>query len=321
MLKRSPFQSKQSKKMEFEAIGSDEIGVIYLLKRGGISPSENPQDMQEMIQRQAEATLIFLQGVRQLAERDGITTEQARERLFPTKEPPKTMNDGESSAIVLKEPEIVVDEVDLYDVLDPAQAKNLILNQENAREVAIRSATLFIQNRLLYPIVLTQDAKVKNTELSIEPLRFGVAIGNKFKIEEVTIEVTEEADFDSESIAVSSLPQGFDAGTVGFLLDATGRPKTGDDQWTEEMTRKHLMEDQISLIYAFYQSEIGVKTDASDDDETEGNLTSKTKSLNSSSTSTESRSTGEKSTGESRAMGFGTSGSTPKTLETSPIGS
>lgn len=316
MLKRSPFQSKKSQKLEYEAIGTEETGVIYLLKRGGISPSENPQDVQEMIQRQAEATLIFLQGVRQLAERDGITTEEARQRIFPTKTAEEEEEEKRTGLAV------VVDEVDLYDVLDPAQAKNLILNQENAREVAIRSATLFIQNRLLYPIVLTKDVKAKATELTIEPLRFGIAIGNKFKIEEVTIESKEEADFDSEAIDITAIPQSFEAGTVGFLLDATGRVKVGDEQWTDEMTRKYLMEQQITLIYTFYQSEIGVKTKIDgDDDGTEGNLTSMTKSLNSSSISTESRSTGEKSTGESKAMGFGTSGSTPKTLETSPIGS
>lgn len=314
MLKRSPFQSKKSKVMEFEAIGSEETGIIYLLKRGGISPSENPQDVQEMIQRQAEATLIFLQGVRQLAERDGITTEQARQLIFPTKTAEQEALEKETGLAVVN------DEVDLYDVLDPAQAKNLILNQENAREVAIRSATLFIQNRLLYPIVLTKEVKAKSTptSLAIEPLRFGVAIRNRFRFGDVTIESTEEADFDSESIEVTSIPQSFEAGSVGFLLDATGREKVGDEQWTDEMTRKYLMEDQITLIYAFYQSEIGVKAEVN---ETEGNLTLTTKSPNSSNTSTENQSTGEKSTGESKAMGFGTNGSTVKTLATSPIGS
>lgn len=306
MLKRSPFQSKKSQKMEYETIGSEATGVIYLLKRGGISPSENPQDVQEMIQRQAEATLIFLQGVRQLAERDGITTEQARERIFPTK-----TADGEGEVAV-------ADEVDLYDVLDPSQAKNLILNQENAREVAIRAATLFIQNRLLYPIILTSEAKPKSTALSVEPLRFGVAIGNRFKFGNETIESKDEADFDSETIEVSAIPQTFEAGAVGFLLDATGREKVGDDQWTDEMTRKYLMEEQITLIYQFYQAEIGVKAEV--DEETEGNLISKTKSLSSSNTSTESQSTGMKSTGESKAMGFGTSASAVKTLESNPIG-
>jgi hypothetical protein len=315
MLKRSPFQSKKVNTMQFKAIGSDETGIIYLLKRGGISPSENPQDVQEMIQREAEAALIFLQGVRQLSERDGITSEQARQLIFPTKTAEQKALEKETGLAV------VVDEVDLYDVLDPAQAKNLILNQENAREVAIRSATLFIQNRLLYPIVLTKDVKAKATALSIEPLRFGIAIGNKFKFGDVTIESTEEADFDSESIDVSSMPQSFEAGSVAFLLDATGREKVGDDQWTDEMTRKYLMEDQITLIYAFYQTEIGVKTEVDDDGKTEGNSTSMTKSPSSSSTSIENPSTGEKSTGESKAMGFGTIASTQKTLATSPIGS
>lgn len=311
MLNRNPFQTKTTKKLEFESIGTEETGVIYLFKRGGISPSENPQDVQEMIQRQAEATLIFLQGVRQLAERDGISSEEARRRIFPEKTAEQEEEENRTGLTV------VADEVDLYDVLDPVQAKNLILNQENAREVAIRAATLFIQNRLLYPIVLVKDAKAKATNLEIEPLRFGVAIGNKFKIGDVTIESTEEAGFDSELIEVSALPQAFESGTVGFLLDATGRVKMGDDQWTEEMTRKYLLEQQITLIYEFYQSEIGLAS--KEDQETEGN--SKTKSLSSSNTSTESRSTGEKSTGESRAMGFGTTGSTPKTLEVSPIGS
>lgn len=299
-MKNNPFQSAK-KRLEIVPVGSADSGVIYLAKRGGITPAENPIDVQEAMKRQTEATLIFLQAVKNCAAKDGISQADAREKIFPT-----TRADGSQ-----------VEGADLYDYLEPEQSARLIGLQEDARSIALQASTLFIQNRLAYPIILTADAKAKSNQIEIEPLRFQVAIGNKFRLGEIVVEVIEPAGYDDEILMVQPLPQALHAGDVGFLLDVTGREKIGDAEWTLQCTKQYLLEPQINAIYDFYQQEIGIPATNATEAEPGNSMKTLPDLPNS---STETRSTGAKSTGASKATESPTIDSTTKTLETSPIG-
>lgn len=315
-MKNSPFQTTK-KKLEIVSVGDAETGVIYLAKRNGITPNENPVDMQESMQRQTAATLIFLQAVKNCAEKEGISRAEARELIFPSPKPPAVAPTTETSAtsaiVVAEKPK----SADLYDYLEPEQAAKLISLQEDSRHVALQAATLFLQHRLAYPIVVTADAKAKSNLLEIEPLRFQVASGNRFKLDDTVIEVAEAASYEVESLVLEPLSQKVVTGTVGFLLDVTGREKLGDPEWTHEHTRSYLTEAQIEAIYRFYQEEIGIAS-KSDESATEGNSTTISPDLLN--INIENLSTGAISTGESKVTESEMNGSTPKTLEVSPIG-
>jgi hypothetical protein len=106
-MKRNPFGQKQ---LEILPVGNTQTGVIYLAKRHGITPAENPVDMQEAMKRQTEATLIFLQAVKNCAEQEGLSNAEARNRLFPTKQEDGTIAEG----------------ADLYDYLTPQESARLM---------------------------------------------------------------------------------------------------------------------------------------------------------------------------------------------------
>lgn len=310
MMKHSPFQTKKRTVIEIEAIGDESTGIIYLAKRGGITPAENPVDLQESIKQESEATLIFLEAVKACAVRHGISNADARKRIFPEPVPGKTLPDGTVVKAVQPEGD------DLYDYLEPREIAQLISLQTESRDVAIRAATLFIQRRLTYPIVVTEDAKEKLNQVAIEPLRYQVTTGNEFKFDGTLITASEPMDFDTVILMTEQLPRKLIAGEVGYLLDRFGQIKFGDPNWTLEDTRLYLQESQINAIYDFYKSEIG--QGPAPKDAGEENL--KMLSPSSQSTSIETLSTGVKSIGASKATASATIDSTPKTLATSQTG-
>jgi hypothetical protein len=315
MMKHSPFQTKKRTVVEIEAIGDESTGIIYLAKRGGITPAENPVDLQESIKRESEATLIFLEAVKACAVRHGISNADARKRIFPEPTPDKTLPDG----TIVKG--VAVDGDDLYDYLEPSEIAQLISLQSEGREVALQAATLFIQRRMAYPIVVTENAKAKLNQIAkiaIEPLRYQVVTDNNFKLGETIIAACEPVGFDAETLMTSQLPRDIAAGEVGYLLDVSGQIKIGDPNWTLEDTRSYLQETQINAIYNFYQSEIGRGPVKKDDADGEENL--KMLSPSSPSTSSETPSTGVKSIGASKATASVTIDSTPKTLAISQTG-
>ncbi len=329
-MKKSPFSV--NKKLEIVPVGSVDSGVIYLLRRGGITPNESPVDLQEATRRQAEVTMILMQAVKNCSEKEGISQKEARERVFPTPrislydlvsvelaealelsmtdavqacilkddcdlahareklipnrartnfakylDPEKAaaFNAAIEQAIVqssspersaqeakkliyeaLLRPDVeVVEEADLYDYLTPDQTTKLLNLQEDGRNTAIMAATLFIQKRLAYPVILTSEGKAKAVQLEIEPIRFPVCAGNAVRFGDYTAEIAGEVTYDSEILPIKALGQKLPA-SVGFLLDISGREKIGDESWTIDDTKTYLTEQQIQAIFDFYQREV-----------------------------------------------------------------
>jgi hypothetical protein len=300
-MRHNPFQtSGRQQAATIVPIGTQETGIIYLERKMGIAPVENPVDMAEAMQRQTETTLIFLQAVKNCATKEGISQAAARKKIFPEpKKPELPATPVNGNGALVKVEVMDEEEVDLYDYLEPEQVVKLIGLRENSREIELQAATLFIQHRLAYPIVLRSEAQPGAELIEIEPLRFQVAVGNKFRFGSVILEATGAAGYDEATLTVKSVPLLLSAGSAGFLLDVTGREKLGDPEWTIEDTRRYLLEAQIQEIFHFYEQETGLAT-KKDDDAPEGNLT---KTLPASPTiSTESQSTGEQSIGESKVL-------------------
>ena len=411
-MKYSPFRTSKKRQIEFAEIGSPERGTIYLVKKGGIAPAENPADVKQALQDQTEATIIFLQAVKNCAAQEGISQSDARTKIFPSGQSTdlnqyldptqalqlvqllkkavsacanregitwdvakrKVMLIKAASAIQVVgqndiydflEPdeisivtdlqskaeqayqqqntvradiakdqiqhmirELVVQDVDLYDYLTPEQAVKLINLKGDEQDTALKAATLFIQNRLAYPIIVNATAKPKVNQLEIEPLRFTVAIGNQFRIGDVIVDATDVANYDAETLTITPLPQQIQAGAVGFLLDMTGQERLGDPDWTIDHTRQYLLEPEIQAIYEFYKEEAGIavnKTEApalnSADDSVAGAAGNSMMILpDSPNTSIKTPSTGLVSTGESSPLVSTTNGSTPIILEASLTG-
>lgn len=216
--------------------------------------------------------------------------------------------------------------VDLYDYLEPEQAASLVGMQDNARKIKLEAATLFLRYRLAYPIVVTEDAGTRAGILKIEPLRFPVAIGNRFRVDDIMVEADDAATFDDEEIRVKPIARGIKKDEVGFLMDVlTGMERLGSPEWSEKDTMRFLTEDQVAGIHQFYLQESGQeqedKTAAIAGSEPENlNPTLMMKSEESPSTLAATLSIGAASSGSSNAPESETTGLPATTLGVNLIG-
>lgn len=240
-----------SPKTEIRAIGTPDIGIIHLTSKGGISPNENPVDLQAAGTRQARTQLIIQNAIKNLAEKENISKAAARKRLFDL--PIKDATQAGSAADV----EVVEEDVpSLYDYLSPEEATELLNLREDTASIAIKAATLFIRYRVVYPVQLSVSAKAKATSIAAE-LGFPIADGQKLKFGYQKVEVDGAHDVGAEEIAVKSLKNPIEEGAIGYLCEfESGKLKVGDAEWSEDDTRSHLTEELILRIYDFYQQEL-----------------------------------------------------------------
>lgn len=323
-MKFSPFQ--QVRRPEIVPIGTEETGIVYLLKRKALTPNENPVSRQELANNQRELSLIFFQAAKNLAETEGKSDEEAIALVFPQKNADGTVSDGLS----------------IYKYLSPEQISRLIELQSVSADVPIKAATLLIRHRIAYPVILSERASAKETRLDVDPLWFPLQIGDRIKYDNLIVTVSDNADIGADSIKVESLPGNLDKKSVGFLLDfETGSEKIGTrkkgvpdalapeerkeiidvltksgmsvDQvrktldainqaledraygWSYNDTRNLLTEEQINAIHEFYQVEEGAIVA---DQVVEGKSQSSNPSKALPEASNNPVSTGERSTGD-----------------------
>ncbi|MBE9178595.1 hypothetical protein IQ268_08490 [Oculatella sp. LEGE 06141] len=233
-------------KTEIRAIGTPEVGIVHLLKRGGISPCENPVDLQEAGNRQAKVQLILQQAIKRLAQEEGISKSEARKRLFAM--PTKDAADGSATDEEMPS---------LYDHLSADEAADLLNLREDTASTAIKAASLFIRHRVAYPVQLVVPAKATSTSLTVEPLSFAIADGQKIKFGYLKVEVDGAHEVGAEVVTIKSLAQNLADEAIGYLCEfETGKLMIGDADWTEDHTRECLTEELIIRIYNFYQAEM-----------------------------------------------------------------
>jgi hypothetical protein len=233
-----------SPKSEIRAIGTLDSGIIHLEKKGGISPNENPIDLQEAGTRQAQMQLMLQGAIKRLAEEKSITKGEARKQLFAM--PVRDAETGEQSA---------EDVPSLYDYLSPEESALLISLRDDTAAIAIKAATAFIKYRVAYPVQVSGFAKAKAESASVQPLSFPIESGRKIQFGYKKITVRSVAEAGDESLNFEALSDRLEEGAIGYLCGENGKIFFGNPMWTELDTRECLTEDLITRIYNFYQAE------------------------------------------------------------------
>jgi hypothetical protein len=231
-------------KTDIRAVGNSEVGIIHLQSKGGISPNENPIDLQKVSSQQAEVQLMLQKAIARLAQQEGISKAEARKQLFA-----QPVRDAQTGA------ETEDDTLSLYDHLTIEETRELFQLQTNQSETALRAAALFIRSRVAYPVQLAAEVKVKAKQLQVEPLSFAIDDGQQIKFGSVTVTVKGVHEEGCELIDVLDC-QAISKGKIGYLCErGSSKVKIGDPEWTADDTEDCLTEGLIGKIYEFYQQE------------------------------------------------------------------
>jgi hypothetical protein len=294
---RIPFATK-STEIAYAAISDDKGSTVYLLKRGDICPAEDPEELQFRVRQKSRSTALYFKAVEAFKEANQCTHKEARDEFLS-----------------------VGAKGDLYEWLSADDIAELIELESSAKDVSYHVATLFLQLRLLHPIVISGLCPEGSNILQVEPLNTLLHRGDVIRIDRQRVVVTADADYDDQRIQVEAIKADLVVGTVGFLMDGRSE-KVGSPDWTIEDTRAYLTGSQIETIYAFYIEEDSARYPALPEAESmdliEGNPE---KSLPPSSDMLPATpSTGRRSIGASKATGSETIDSTEKVLVSSPAG-
>ena len=321
MTKLLPFVNKPAE--EIEVVGNENTGLLYLLKRHGVTPNENPSDFQEQQKKQQKFLLRLNKRIKELAREEKVPVHVMRKRVMGAEAPEKSADEEGSTAVEV----VDTDEQRMFDYLDEQTTELLFNLQEDKAKLAIRAATYMLKYRVVFPIVSLSNAVPGSKNLFIESVQAPIEAGTviKFgptKFVKVTETLTPSYEA-GETLIIDELPFELKEHDVGFLcIPGTRRLQIGCD-WIEEHTRDLISEELISLLFNFYQKEAGIVTDfdeandeeGADSSEDEGNL------LNPSNEPLPiPSSTGETSTTVSNGSESETNGSATKTLVTSQLG-
>lgn len=220
---------------EVIAIGDENVGIIYLEKRGFISVGERMEiDEYELSRNKAQIAATKL--IKTIAEDKGISFEAAKELLSPKPVDGVTVDNGD----------IIYDYAERF-----AELQSLSAIHSNTLAVAI--ATILIQYRAAYPVQIDYDAAINATALDIVPQSINFRNKQQIAFGSVKVTVKGNQSSDVSVIQVEPIEQPLAEGDIGFLVD--GRKYiVGSDEWTIEDT-KALDENLVSAIYDFYQNE------------------------------------------------------------------
>ncbi len=242
---------------EVVAIGDENIGILYLEKRGFISVGERMEiDEYELSRNKAQIAATKL--IKTIAEDKGISFEAAQELLSPKPVDGVTVDNSD----------IIYDYAERF-----AELQSLSTIHSNTLSVAI--ATILIQYRAAYPVQIDYDAAINATALDIVPQPINLRNKQQIAFGSVKATVKGNQSSDVSVIQVEPIEQPLAEGNIGFLVDGR-KYVVGSDEWTTEDT-KSLDENLVSAIYDFYQNErLGrVKPEpvaTTEGDETEGEL-------------------------------------------------
>ncbi len=227
---------KKSSKSQIVAVGDDNIGCIYLERRGCITVGER-MSIDEHETRRQKAGIIAAKLVKRISVDKGISIEEAQNLLSPKKANPDEA-EVDNSAIV-------------YDYIEDFTELNT-LSALDGVSVATAIATIFIQNRVAYPVEIIASAKLNATKLSVAPVPFYLKDKQQIKFGSCLVTVKGNHDVDSELISVHPISERLEPG-AGFLY--TGRRyQVGTEEWGEKDT-KELDEGLITEVFNFYQNE------------------------------------------------------------------
>lgn len=330
MRKFSPFI--RTPKPVIVPVGNESTGIVYLLKKEGLSPCENPVDMQQASRKQAQTTALIYEAVRAYAEKHGVPEAIARDIVLSAKpslnavdylsEPSKAqyhklidevaktyaekadIDPGKAKAEVIQAMTPVVGgaDVNLFEYLSKESTAAYLELVGDTRDLPYRAATLMLKYRTCYPVELAVTAKAKDDVWKVKPLNCGFQKGDRVRMGNTLVTITAAAEAGDTELAIEPAGIGFPAEMVGFKLDfETGSELHGIPDWSESDTAEMLLESQIQAIYRFYQSEAGQLSDEEVDEAADlGN--SQSRLTGSMDLPAHQSSNGNNSTGESNAQ-------------------
>ena len=239
---------------EIHTIGNENIGLIYLEKRASISVGER-LEIDEYESGKRKAQILATKLIKRIAKDKNISFSEAQELLSPSSE----------NGVAVDNSDIVYEYAEDF-------AELQAISNIDGNSVAIAVATIFIRNRVAYPVNVIFDADINATLLDINPLPFPLKANSQIKFKDTSATVKVNHLSDVESITVEPISDPIADGSVGFLF--TGKKYVlGSDEWTIEDT-KSLDENLVSAIYEFYQNErlgwIKPPEQPATDSETEG---------------------------------------------------
>jgi hypothetical protein len=315
MLKRNPFGKS---KTEIIPLHIPNEKTIYLKRVGAITPHINPVDLQELMRKRAEISAIILESISSYQKQKGVDEQSARDAFFPQQ------NNG-NAAIVPANPMDYLDIGSKTRLLE-LQADNAIsADDSTVSQIQIRAATLLLQYRLAYEIVVTETPKKNARSLQVEEPWFDLSQGDHIRFPGSELTVTEPYNPETGTITIAGFTQSIEAGSVGFLVNGKDYV-IGNEDWTQSDTEQYCSITAIKLLWAFYEAELAGKPliqmlPQTEETEPEPSGSPSTKNLSlSESKATPQLSTGEKSTGESSGLDVETTGSVQSGSETAPTG-
>lgn len=229
-----------------EMVGNETIGSLYLEKRGFITVGER-MEIDEHETRRQKAGIIAAKLVKRISVDKGISIQEAQDLLSPRRVNPDDAEVDNSSIV--------------YDYIEDFTELNTLSSLDGV-SVATAIATIFIQNRVAYPVELVDAAKLNSVKLNVASTPFYLKDRQQIKFGDCVVIVKGNHDVDSTVINVLPISEKV-LPCVGYLYNGK-RYVTGTDDWKEKDT-KELDESLITAIFDFYQNERnGWVTEAND---------------------------------------------------------
>lgn len=229
---------RKSRKSEIVAVGSEEIGFIYLEKRAHVTVGEREVIDEWEIKRQQGLTVID-KLLRKVASDRGITRTEAQNLVFPQQvEGVEVVPEGEN--ILLEYPE---------------EAEQLSLLNLPANKLKAIVATEFIKNRVAYPVELVEPAIINDEELAIAPSPFYLKNKEGIKFNSCLVTIKGNHDLEAEKIRVDPISESISSETIGYWYSHTNKKIViGSPDWNYKDT-SDLDERLVDVIFEFYQNE------------------------------------------------------------------
>lgn len=290
-LKKNPYQVASNIEI-VPVVEVEPDHFIHFAKFGYLQPVVQPRDLKDLERKQYRITVLLFTAADELAEREGISSDEARQRFAPTK-----TADGN-----------VVEPVNFLDYLNPEQRAEIVTLQQESQEIPQIVATLFTQYRMAHGLTVTETDEgsggLKQTKLQVDEPWFPLNQGDRFRFADGTIiEIVSGYSPESGLVGTRPLMRDILPGETAFLLETgSSEYKLGDPEWSLKDTREKMSLAHISSVYRFYKEEDAASMDAFEasseqiEEASEEEGKALPKSANSlSATPTQSRSTGKKS--------------------------
>jgi len=268
-----PFlKSKASSEIKYWSIDVTPDNTLYLRKLGYTTTSESlSKEDEESIDRQLESQGIILETVLEIAEKDGISPDEAQKKLFGLDVKEIGFDDNGEPIIEQNESNSQISMFKWMGKNRFMAFSKALANKQNNRDTIESIATGMIQNRMLYPVVLTKTHKARSKALAVQPVGYVLEKGSKVQFGEYTVTLADSCDHDEADLTLTDgIPTRFDDTLIGFVLNKDDTAKQGFPDWDVDATQQYLPNAPIDVaaeIYQFYMTERSMPTDGDGNDD------------------------------------------------------